>query len=223
MCYSTMCEYCEIEAIDRGWFNRYHIYCLDNGCDGNEAGMDVFIELVSCSFICGLIWIAAGVLACLGSMHTSHRITMASMIIFVLAFIAFVILFGLVWDKASEIRSDCLAEECGLFKSKARKSSNEFLGYSICAFVLIPVAIGLTVASYFSVRVHEQFVFKKEKTATNAARKDKLGMTTELADASKTEMDNTQLGHENENDEKSAKDEKDEKDEKNEKTTNAKE
>eukprot|EP00826_Nyctotherus_ovalis_P050618 TRINITY_DN6229_c0_g2_i4.p1 TRINITY_DN6229_c0_g2~~TRINITY_DN6229_c0_g2_i4.p1 ORF type:complete len:213 (+),score=60.15 TRINITY_DN6229_c0_g2_i4:289-927(+) len=206
-----MCEYCEIEAIDSGWFNRYHIYCLDNGCDGNEASMDVFTQLVACSFICGLSWIGAGVLACLGSMHTSHRITMVSIIVFALAFLAFVILFGLVWDKALEVRSDCLENECEPFKSKARKSSNEFLGYSICTFILIPAAIGLTVASWFSVRVHEYFVSKKEKTATNAGRKDKLGMTTELADASKTEIDNTQLGHENEPDEKDGKDVKDEK------------
>lgn len=201
-CHKERCEYCEINAIDNGWFYRYHINCLDSGCTGDEASKDVLIPLLIYSFICGLGWIIAGVLACLGSMRTSKCITLTSMIIFSTAFLAFVISFAIVWNQVLSLRSDCLNDQCGQFKDKANGSSNDFLGYSICAFILIPLCISFTLISYFSIANHEYLASKKEKINPNMDRKAKLGMGSEVPGDTKMEIDATQLGQENEPDDK---------------------
>lgn len=162
----------------------------------------MFIPLFIYAFVCGLGWITAGVLACLGSMRTSKCITLTSMIIFATGFLAFVVLFAIVWNQVQSVRSDCLSEQCSKLRGKANKSSNEFLGYSICGFILIPFCALFGIIAYFTISNHEYLASKKEKINPNMDRKAKLGMASEVPGDTKMEIDATQFGQENEPDDK---------------------
>ena len=196
-CDKSDCDCCVIDAMDKGWYNRYHIFCKENNCNTYEYRLDSFVPLLVYCFICGVGWIFTGTLACLGSLRNSKIITFISMIVLISVYLAFAALFGVIWNKTHEQRK-CLENQCKEFEKRAKESSNEFLGYSICGFILMPLALLLIICSYATISDQEHLNIKKEKVNPNLNRKVRLDMPSEAPGDTKMEIDATQLGHENE-------------------------
>jgi len=138
-CHLPTCSNCKIEKADRGWFHRRHKYCTSEGTEC-AAGVDAYNLVMSYAIVCGILWIAAGGLAFFASMKTEKPWIMISAALFFLGYVIFVGLFGAVMLQINEVNKD-MDNYCKEVKKKIRRSGDEFMGYSICSFILIFGAI----------------------------------------------------------------------------------
>ena len=193
-CDITRCEYCVIDSIDRGWFYRHHYICQEKGCSKDELSNDMYNLLMVYSILCGAGWIACGVLSCLGSMRMSKALTLVSGIIFVVLFLIFIVMFGCIWSNVSDFYK-LLDEECSQINDQVRKSSHEFMGYSVCAFIFIPIASLLTILSYFAIGTQQYLESKNlEKASAGMNRKKTLGIPIDAIADTKVDIHSTQMG-----------------------------
>jgi len=138
-CHSPTCRNCEIEKADRGWFHRTHKYCTSEHGEC-AAGVDAYNLVMSYAIVCGILWIAAGGLAFFGSMKMEKIWIMISTALFFLGYVIFIGLFGAVMLQINTENKD-MNRLCKEVKKKLRRSGDEFMGYSICSFILIFGAI----------------------------------------------------------------------------------
>lgn len=152
---------CPPESLDRGWFYRTYKAIKDEtytytqtyssySSTTKTVDKDKLKELtgyeavVSYAIICGIGWMAAGALAILASLKRNKTLAIVAGIIFAVLYGLFIGLFGAVWDSVKKVEDDCkplFDSSCSDLKKNMTKSSREFLGYSICSFVLILAAI----------------------------------------------------------------------------------
>ena len=138
---------CSFDRADRGWFKRVYKAIQD---DVNTAGKAVDMDAVkklaaygavlSYGIILGIGWIAAGALALVVYLKGGNKLALVAGIIFAVLYALFIALFGAIWDSQLKIEDDCkpiFDNNCSDLKGLLLRSSREFLGYSICAFILI--------------------------------------------------------------------------------------
>jgi len=76
---------------------------------------------------------------------------LASAILYIVGYTIFVALFGIVMNQINYRNSSFdKIDRCGNIKKKFRRSSNEFIYYSICGFVFIWISIMCTVGSVYA-------------------------------------------------------------------------
>lgn len=149
-CNEPVCD-CDIEKSDRGWFYRTHKFCTKSG---NECGPgeDTFNLIITYAVLCGILWIAAGAFAFLGSSNMEKMWIMISAGLFLFGYILFVGLFGSAMQQINSRRYPWTHKGgniCKDIRKKIRRSSDEFMGYSICSFILIGVSIAFTGLALF--------------------------------------------------------------------------
>jgi len=141
---------CNDKKMDRGWFKNVHDVIKDNVNIPARDDIKKLIgyEAVICyAVISGVLWMAGGAVSFLASSKASKSLSMIAFILFLIGYIVFIIIFGCVWNSVRKVEDDCkdFYNTCKDYKKGAIRSSREFLGYSICSFVLIMVAMILTV------------------------------------------------------------------------------
>jgi len=147
---------CDIYVSDRGWFNRFHNYCKNKQSENKSQDdcppeSDAFKFIISIAVVCGLSWMIAGVFSIAGcdrEKDVSKRYALVSTSIYLVSYIIFAGLFGVVMTQINyrNLKFDEL-EHCDNVKKQFRKSGNVFLGFSICEFVLIWISIVCTLCS----------------------------------------------------------------------------
>jgi len=173
-CFPPICE-CEIDKADRGWFKRFHDNCKKEriyyGC---PLGIDIFKLVMTFAVVCGVLWIAGAVTSFLAYWNIKENCTdpkkseelkesgelakaqaqaqaLISTCLYSIGYIIFLGLFGAIMAQIntqnSGINNDLFL--CEKVKRKFRRSGNEFIGYSICAFFLITLSIIFTSYSAF--------------------------------------------------------------------------
>jgi len=105
---------------------------------------------MSFAIVCGVLWIAAGGVSFLAYVNTKNMWILISASIYLIGYIIFVGLFAAVMLQINEYKNE-FDEECPVVKKKLRRSSDEFMSYSICGFVLIGTSIIFTLASLVSI------------------------------------------------------------------------
>lgn len=132
------------DKMDRGWFRRVHNHCKTSKDTSNFRDMcDLkgYKLVLAYALACGIGWIIAAVVAVLASVMGNQMIAFAAAGVFAVFYIIFIVLFGLVWHSVRKFNKECLNKTCKQIKKRGKKSSFEFLAYSICSFVLILGAI----------------------------------------------------------------------------------
>jgi len=147
---------CKVHKADRGWFERFHYYCKNRQNEEDSENdcfseTDAFKFIVSIAIPCGVFWIIAGGFSFLASASGSNgdkRLALISASIYLVTYIMFAGLFGAVMNQVNyrNFKFDEL-EPCDNVKKRFRRSGDEFLGCSICGFVLIMISIICTVTS----------------------------------------------------------------------------
>lgn len=138
---------CSIEASDRGWFRRVRDAIKDDvSTAGTNIDKDALKKLagyelvLSYAVILGVCWMVAGGIALMSAMNGNNKLALIAGCIFGFFYLLFVAFFGAIWDSHLKIEDDCkpiFDSACSDVKDSLMRSSREFLGYSICAFVLI--------------------------------------------------------------------------------------
>eukprot|EP00826_Nyctotherus_ovalis_P000050 TRINITY_DN0_c1245_g1_i1.p1 TRINITY_DN0_c1245_g1~~TRINITY_DN0_c1245_g1_i1.p1 ORF type:complete len:455 (-),score=186.84 TRINITY_DN0_c1245_g1_i1:99-1463(-) len=132
------------DKMDRGWFRRVHNHCKTSKDISNfRDGCDLkgYKLVLAYALACGIGWIIAAVVAILASLMVNKMIAFVAAGVFAVFYIIFIVLFGLVWHSVRKFNKECLNKTCKDVKKRGKKSSFEFLAYSICSFVLIFGAI----------------------------------------------------------------------------------
>lgn len=155
-CIYPACD-CEIDKADRGWFYRIHKFCekSDSLC---VKGEDQFAIIMAYAITCGVLWIAAGGVALIASIKAERLWIWISMGLFLVGYIIFVSLFSTIIVSVNYFRQGLRKGEskivgntveafCSEERDKFKRSSNEFLAYSICSFILIGISTLLTLVS----------------------------------------------------------------------------
>ena len=139
------------EKMDRGWYRRVHDYCRKDNHQGFETNkkwkicdLKGYGYVLSFAVTCGLGWIIGGVVAILASVMNMQLLGFAAAGIFAAVYIVFLCLFSIGWHSVRKFDQKCLNEFCRGIRWHGKRSSHEFLAYSICAFILILAAIGLS-------------------------------------------------------------------------------
>ena len=140
--------------MDRGWFQRVYKICKDGDCSKNR--LNGFKTVLTYAILCGICWIGAGGLSFFASMKMDKLFALISGIIFSVTYIIFIGLFGATWKSVKDLEDDCPLFEFKSYKKQAKKSSREFLGYSICSFILILGAIACTLLPAFTLGSESQ-------------------------------------------------------------------
>eukprot|EP00826_Nyctotherus_ovalis_P049785 TRINITY_DN603_c0_g2_i10.p2 TRINITY_DN603_c0_g2~~TRINITY_DN603_c0_g2_i10.p2 ORF type:complete len:141 (-),score=30.82 TRINITY_DN603_c0_g2_i10:126-548(-) len=138
--------------MDRGWFARVREYCNDYECPQIVKDLNGYGTVMAFAFVCGVGWIIAAILAFCAASNWSKTLAIISGIIFLGLYIVFLGLFATTWHSVKKVDDDCWAYACDDFKKKAKRSSREFLAYSICGFILILLCIFFTLIPGFSMR-----------------------------------------------------------------------
>ena len=146
----TLYENCDPGKMDRGWFERVHNYCKNGDCHENFKKLRGYSTIMAFSILCGIGWFVAGILAYCSSKYSKGIYSLISAIIFAVLYIIFIGLFISTWKSIRMVDDDCASYLCNKFKKGAKRSSREFLGYSICAFILILISIVLTIVPAFA-------------------------------------------------------------------------
>lgn len=138
------CEH-KYDKMDRGWFRRVHNYCYNidsaNRSYPDACDLKGFGVVLAYAITCGIGWMVSGVIALLASMMNNKLFAFAAAGAFGVFYIIFIVLFALVWNSVRKMNKECLNKACNAVKKRGKKSSFEFLAYSICSFVLIFGAI----------------------------------------------------------------------------------
>jgi len=151
-CWEPDCNNCKIDKADRGWFERVHQDCKDAKdnpeTDNCVPGVDSFELVMSFAVVCGVLWIVAGGVSFWASKQEKEKKMWAfiSACIYIVGYIIFVGLFGGIMLQINE-NNHYLNRYCKDVRKKVRRSGDEFIGYSICGFVLIAGSIICTLAS----------------------------------------------------------------------------
>jgi hypothetical protein len=149
---STPIDYCkDFENGDRGWFRRVHDFCNEVDCKNHPREIDKLVGyggVMSFAIVCGIGWILSGLIALAGSLKPDKLIAIIAGALFTVLYAVFIGVFTAVWVSVRRVRKECsYTSVCDAYMKRTRKSSNEFLAYSICAFVLI---IGAIICCFFS-------------------------------------------------------------------------
>jgi len=130
--------------------------------------IDSFKFVISFAVICGLLWIAAAVASFLAHLNSKKELVLVSACPYSIGYIIFVGLFGAIMAQISA-QNSCLKGDppCEKVKMKLRSSGNEFMGYSISAFVLITPSIIFT---FYSALFLEPLNFTSRKTPASDSR-----------------------------------------------------
>jgi len=152
-CWEPHCNDCKIDKADRGWFERVHQNCKVYKDDDDDdytcmPGSDTFELVMSFAVVCGVLWIVAGGVSFWASKQEKEKKMWAfiSACIYIVGYIIFVGLFGAIMLQINE-NNHGLNHFCKDVRKKVRRSGDEFMGYSICGFVLIAGSIICTLAS----------------------------------------------------------------------------
>ena len=146
-CYYPDCSTCKFDKIDRGWFKRVHKAYKDLGISKEASSIDPYSIVLAYAITCGIGWIMAGVFAIIGGGMMSKAWGITSGTMFSIFYVIFIGLFGGAWSKVITYQKSCVDLVCDDYKKKIKRSSYEFLGYSISSFMLIIFAIIFTFAS----------------------------------------------------------------------------
>jgi len=137
---------------DRGWFRRVHDFCNEIDCKNHPRKIGKLVGydgVMIFALVCGIGWILSGLIAFAGSLKPDKLLAITAGILFTLLYLAFIGIFTVVWISVKRVRKNCRFHDksCNKYMKRTRRSSNEFLAYSICAFVLI---IGAIICCFFS-------------------------------------------------------------------------
>lgn len=144
--------------MDRGWFKRSYDICKKDEVNkmygGNiPANIKAAIEgssicrlkgykyILIISITCGSGYILSAIVALLASVMGNKLVGFAAGGLYAGFYIAFIVLFSIIWHSVRDFNRNCLNKTCNQIKKRGKKSSIEFLAYSICSFALIFVAI----------------------------------------------------------------------------------
>ena len=107
---------------------------------------------MSFAVVCGVLWIVAGGISFWAYVNITKTWASISACIYLVGYIIFVGLFGVVMYQINEYNFFNFNDDsiCGNIIKKFKRSSNEFMSYSICGFVLIGTCIICTLASALS-------------------------------------------------------------------------
>jgi len=113
--------------------------------------IDTFNFVISFAIVCGILWIIAAIASFSASSAPSYDasgLALLSVCLYSIGYIIFVALFGVIMSQINAHNS-CLDRSllCEKVKKKLKRSGNEFMGYSICAFILITLS---TVFTFYS-------------------------------------------------------------------------
>eukprot|EP00826_Nyctotherus_ovalis_P063315 TRINITY_DN9275_c0_g2_i4.p1 TRINITY_DN9275_c0_g2~~TRINITY_DN9275_c0_g2_i4.p1 ORF type:complete len:247 (+),score=20.43 TRINITY_DN9275_c0_g2_i4:212-952(+) len=141
------CSSCDILKSDRGWFKRFHDACEED-CDKFNA----YPLVLAYGITCGIGWLLAGIFAIVGGVMLSRCWAVAAGCIFSVFYVVLIGLFAGVWKRINNFESLCSLIACEKYVKKIKRSTYEFLGYSICSFTLILFAILFSFISAYSIR-----------------------------------------------------------------------
>jgi len=136
---------CKRGKMDRGWFRRVRNHCKDN--EGiSPSYLDIcklkgFNLVLAYAITCGIGWLISGGIAAIAAVLNIKLAALAAAGAFAAFYIISIVLFYTVWDSVRKFNKECLDKACGDVRRGGKRSANEFLGYSICSFVLIFGAI----------------------------------------------------------------------------------
>lgn len=133
----------KIDKCDRGWFRRLHDLCSDLDCKYNTKKIDNVVGyagVLSFAIVCGIGWILSSGVALGASFQPNKMLGIVAGLMFAIFYFVFIGLFTTVWIYVRRVRTKCSYYN-GNCKKKMRRSSVEFLAYSICAFVMILLSI----------------------------------------------------------------------------------
>lgn len=120
-----------------------HKHCGLSGANC-ASGQDAYELVMTYAILCGIVWIAAGGIALFASTNMKKMWIMISAGLFLFGYIIFIGLFGAVMVQVNQFTNGLKHGACSKVKKKFRRSGDEFMGYSICSFILIFCAIGCT-------------------------------------------------------------------------------
>lgn len=131
---------------DRGWFRRVHDYCNEVDCKDHPKKLDDLIGyggVMTFAIVCGIGWILSGLVALAAHMKPDKFMGIIAGVLFTVIYFVFIGVFTAVWVSVKRVRDECplYTSSCDSYKKRVRKSSIEFLVYSIIAFVIIFLAI----------------------------------------------------------------------------------
>lgn len=107
------------------------------------AGEDAYKLVMTYAILCGVLWIGAGALSFVASISMNKMFVFISSGIFIFGYLIFIGIFGAVMVQVNS-RNNELRNSHSDIKKKLRRSGDEFMGYSICSFILIFGAIACT-------------------------------------------------------------------------------
>jgi len=123
----------------------------DDDAAGCPPGYNVFELVMSFAVVCGVLWIVAGGLSFWAYINTTKTWVIISAFIYLVGYMIFIGLFGAIMVQISAYNSKYYNYDvCDDVRKKTRRSSDEFMGYSICGFVIIATSITCTFVSAFS-------------------------------------------------------------------------
>lgn len=121
-------------------------------CSKDLSRKDVYASLIVYAVLCGVGWMAAGVLSMLAAVKQSRGLARLSFAIFACLYVVFLFIFGSVWSRIKKVEDDCPSFECDDYKEGIQRSAHSFLGLSIVALVLILISTLCTVYVSFCLR-----------------------------------------------------------------------
>eukprot|EP00826_Nyctotherus_ovalis_P013896 TRINITY_DN13820_c0_g1_i3.p1 TRINITY_DN13820_c0_g1~~TRINITY_DN13820_c0_g1_i3.p1 ORF type:complete len:495 (+),score=141.04 TRINITY_DN13820_c0_g1_i3:111-1595(+) len=130
--------------MDRGWYSRVHKFCLecsDDECDTPACDLNGFGVVLACAIVCGAGWFLAAVAAFIGFLLNHRKTGIVVFFAFIVFYIIFIGLFGAAWASVRKLDRECLNKACKEVRTQGKRSSREFLAYSICSFFTILAAI----------------------------------------------------------------------------------
>lgn len=139
----------EFGHVDRGWFHRVYDRCSsDEGCDRDLSELNGLKVVLAHAVVCGLGWVAAGVVALAACAKVSKLLALVAATVLAACYCLSIGLFSAVWDSVHKVETNCIAFNYKRYARQAKKSAREFLGCSICSFVLV---LGAMVCSFVAV------------------------------------------------------------------------
>lgn len=124
-------------------------------CSKDLSRKDVYRTLIVYGLLCGLGWIASGIIALIAFKRRSHELALTSIAFFSVLYTIFLFIFGSVWERIKKVEDDCPSFECDDYKKGIRRSARSFLGLSILALILILGSMACILASTFCPKVGE--------------------------------------------------------------------
>jgi len=134
--HNSACSSCEIDQADRGWFKRFHEECKDDECK-----VDTYPVVLAYAVICGSGWFLGGIFGIIGGVMLSKCWAIVAGIMFTVFYVIFIGLFAGAWVRIRDFEIVCSFMSCEKYFKKIKRSTYEFIGYSICSFILILFAI----------------------------------------------------------------------------------